>query len=256
MRRIPVGKILDLSGQVTLVTGASRGLGKAIAEVFAEAGAKVALVARDAERLEEVARWLQMTGAECLSLPADVGEEAQVTEVVEKVQKQWGRIDTLVNNAGLISQGPVDEIDPLLWHRILQANLTGAYLCVRAVCPLMQKQAHGRIINVSSVSAQTGGVSGGVHYSASKGGMLSMTKTLARDLAPYNVLVNAIAPGQIDTAGARLSEDTRKQVEKMIPLKRLGRAEDIAYAALFLASSMANYITGTTLDVNGGILKR
>ena len=161
MRRIPVETILDLSGQVTLVTGASRGLGKAIAEVFAEAGAKVALVARDAERLEEVAKRLQMTGAECLNLPADVGEESQVAEVVEQVQKQWGRIDTLVNNAGLISPGPVDEIDPPLWHRILQANLTGAYLCVRAVCPLMQKQQHGRIINVSSVSAQTGGVSGG-----------------------------------------------------------------------------------------------
>lgn len=254
----PLVDLLDFSGQVALVTGASRGIGRAVAGLFARAGAQVALVARTATALEEVAAQLrQRHGDEAaLALPADVADESQVNGVVAQVVAAWGRVDVLVNNAGLIAGGPYTQIDLAEWQRLIDANLTGAYLCSRAVAPLMTEQKSGRIINISSISAQTGGVSGGVHYAASKGGMLSMTKTLARDLAPFAVTVNAIAPGQIETDPALLTAEARQRVLAMIPLGRLGEPVEIAYTVLFLASPMAAYITGATLDVNGGILKR
>ena len=155
-----------------------------------------------------------------------------------------------------MSAGRYTDIDAAEWARVINANLTGAYYCARAVAPHLEKQKSGRIINISSISAQTGGVSGGIHYASSKGGMLAMTKTLSRDLAPTGVTVNAITPGVIDTSDEGLVAETRKKVEAIIPLGCVGQPEDIAYAALFLASPMAAYITGATLDVNGGILKR
>jgi len=258
--------LLDLSGQVALITGGSRGIGRAMAEVFAQAGAKLALVARTAQSLEEVTAHIteryssptasNQTDPTCLAWPADIADEAQVNRVVQQVVKTWGRVDILLNNAGLIGFGPIDQVEPADWQRLLGANLTGAYLCCRAVAPLMMQQKYGRIINIASISAQTGGVSAGVHYSASKGGMIAMTKTLARDLAPYHITVNAIAPGQIDADPNLLTPEARQRVINMIPLGRLGEPEEVAYAALFLASPMAAYITGATLDVNGGILKR
>ncbi|MCX6044114.1 MAG: SDR family NAD(P)-dependent oxidoreductase [Chloroflexi bacterium] len=261
-----ITRLLDLRGQVVLITGANRGIGKAIAEVFGAAGARLALVARTAATLEAVADQLrqshplhdpsQPTNETVLALPADVAVEAQVNATVQRVIDVWGRIDVLVNNAGLISFGPYTEVDLGEWERIIGANLTGAYLYCRAVAPWMERQHHGAIINISSVSAYTGGVSGSVHYATSKGGMISMTKTLARDLAPHGVTVNAIAPGQIDADPNLLTDEARERVLAMIPLGRLGEPNDIAYAALFLASPMAAYITGATLDVNGGILKR
>ena len=247
--------LLDLSGQVALVTGASRGIGRATAEIFSSKGAKTALVARNPGPLNELAASLSDGGAGALAIAADVAVEADVQRVVDQTLETFGRIDILVNNAGLISFGHVADIDPSEWARVIGANLTGAYLCSRAVASAMVEREYGRIINISSVSAQTGGVSGGVHYASSKGGMLAMTKTLARDLAPH-VTVNAIAPGQSDTDPDLLTQEARQRVTAMIPLGRLGEAEDIAYAALFLASPLASYITGATIDVNGGILKR
>jgi 3-oxoacyl-[acyl-carrier protein] reductase len=258
-----LASLLNLSGQVALITGGSRGIGRAIAVVFAQAGARIALVARTAAGLEEAAadiRTNHATSADgretVLALPGDVAEEAHVDRMVQQIADTWNRVDILINNAGLISFGSVSEIGPTDWQRVIGANLTGAYLCSRVVAPLMIKQKSGRIINISSISAQTGGVSGGVHYAASKGGMISLTKALARDLAPYNVTVNAIAPGQIDADPALLTPEAREHVISLVPLGRLGKPEEIAYAALFLASPMAAYITGATLDVNGGILKR
>jgi len=248
--------LVDFSGKVVLVTGASRGIGRAIALVFARAGAKVALASRSADKLEEVAGEVCAVGGEALVVSVDVAVEAEVNQAIETVVAGWGRVDVLVNNAGLIDFGPLHEIEPAAWDKVIGANLTGAYLCSRAVAPIMEKQKCGRIVNVTSVSAQTGGVSGGVHYTASKGGLAAMTKTLARDLAAHNITVNAISPGQIDADPELLTPEQREKVTAMIPLGRLGEPEEIAYAALFLASSMADYITGTTLDVNGGILKR
>ena len=265
MTDLPISQLLDLSGKVALVTGANRGIGRAISEVFCRAGAKVAIVARTEKLLQEVAAQLRQThpavgdGSDqqhVLALPASVADEAQINRVVETVVATWGRIDILVNNAGLISFGPVSKIDPAKWDQVIATNLTGTYLCSRAVAPVMQRQNSGRIILITSVSAQTGGVSAGVDYAASKGGMAAVTKALARDLAPFGVTVNAIAPGQIDADPELLTPEARQRVVELIPLGRLGEPAEIAYAALFLASPMAAYITGATLDVNGGILKR
>jgi NAD(P)-dependent dehydrogenase (short-subunit alcohol dehydrogenase family) len=251
--------LLDFSGQTVVITGANRGLGKAMASRFWQAGANVALLARKQADLDAVATELQSqrdAPDALFNASVDVASTEQVNQAAEQILAKWKRVDVLINNAGLVSPGSYDKIDLDEWDRLLNANLTGAYRMVRAFAPTMQKQRSGRIINVSSITAQTGGVSGGVHYAASKGGMLAMTKTLARDLAPYNITVNSITPGQIDSRGDMLSGEARQRLEKMIPLGRLGHVDDIAYAALFLASPMASYITGTTLDVNGGLLKR
>ena len=254
----PISQLLDLSGRVALVTGAGRGIGRAIAHVFGAAGAKVALAARTADQLEEVAGEIAAAGATAgpLVVPTDVADESQVSATVQRIIDTWGRLDILVNNAGLIDFGPLDKIEPDGWHRVIEANLTGPYLCSRAAAPHLSESGAGRIINITSVSAQTGGVSGGVNYTASKGGLAAMTKSLARDLAPAGVTVNSISPGQIDADPNLLTDEQRAHVTSLIPLGRLGEPEEIAYAALFLASPMAAYITGTTIDVNGGILKR
>jgi NAD(P)-dependent dehydrogenase (short-subunit alcohol dehydrogenase family) len=251
--------LLNFSGQGVVITGANRGIGRAMATRFWQAGANVALLARNLTDLQTVEAELraerdEQDGLYCASV--DVADSAQVSQVTAEILGKWGRVDVLINNAGIVSPGAYDKIDLDEWELVLNANLSGAYRMVRALAPTMQRQRHGSIINVSSITAQTGGVSGGVHYSASKGGMLAMTKTLARDLAPYNVTVNSITPGQIDSRGDMLDSEARQRIEAMIPLGRLGHVDDIAFAALFLASPMARYITGTTLDVNGGLLKR
>lgn len=251
--------LLDFSGQTVIITGANRGLGKAMALRFWQAGANVALLARNQEALAAVHAELLTHRNEPDGLyvaSVDVAISEQVDEVAKQILGKWGRADVLINNAGIVSPGSYDKIDLDEWDRLLNANLTGSYRMVRAFAPTMQEQRSGRIINISSITAQTGGVSGGVHYAAAKGGMLAMTKTLSRDLAPYNVTVNSIAPGQIDSRGDTMPAETRKRLESMIPLGRLGHVDDIAYAALFLASPMGAYITGFTLDVNGGLLKR
>jgi len=251
--------LLDFSGQTVVITGANRGLGKAMAARFWQAGANVALLARNQADLDTVESELLAQRDDAnglLSASVDVANTEQVNQAAAQILAKWGRVDVLINNAGIISPGSYDNIDLDEWERLLNANLTGAYRMVRALAPTMQQQGSGRIINVSSISAQTGGVSGGIHYSASKGGMLAMTKTLARDLAPYNITVNSITPGQIDSRADLLTEESRQRIQAMIPLGRIGHVDDIAYAAIFLASPMASYITGATLDVNGGILKR
>ena len=255
---LSIAQLLDLRGQVAFVTGASRGIGYATAELLLEAGARVALVARGAEGLAAAAAALgaRYGPDQLITSLADVADAAQVQAAVGQTVERWGRLDILVNNAGLIHFGPIETIAPASWAAVIGANLTGAYLCAYLAAPIMRGQGYGRIINIASVSAQTGGVSAGVEYAASKGGLLAFTKTLARDLAASGVTVNAIAPGQIDADPNLLSAEARQRVTAMIPLGRLGTPREIAYAVLFLASPMAAYITGATLDVNGGIAKR
>ena len=251
-----LASILGLAGRSALITGGSRGIGRGIAEIFGAAGARLALVARDPARLTQTASELRGQGYEVLECPADVAVEAQVNATVQRVVEHYGQLDILVNNAGILQAGAIGRFTATDWDRMLATNLTSVFYFCQAAAPLLSAQRSGRIINIASITAQTGGVSGGVHYSASKGGMLALTKTLARDLAPYNVTVNAICPGQIETDILPLTPEARRQIEAMIPLGRLGQPVDIAYAALFLASAAASYITGATLDVNGGILKR
>jgi len=248
--------IFSLAGQVAIITGGSRGIGRGIAETFGVAGARLAIVARNPERLAETADQLRSEGYEVLDCPADITVEAHVNASVHRVLEQFGRVDILVNNAGILQAGPIGAFTAADWERMIATNLTSVFYFCRAVAPLLSAQRSGRIINIASITAQTGGVSGGVHYSASKGGLLALTKTLARDLAPFNVTVNAICPGQIETEILTLAPEARKRLEGMIPLGRIGQPRDIAHAALFLASAAASYITGAAIDVNGGLLKR
>lgn len=248
--------LFSLPERVALITGASRGIGLAIAQVFGAAGARLALVARDAARLEQAAEQLRAQGYTALECACDVSVEAEVQAVVRRVHVEFGRVDILVNNAGILQAGHITDFSAVDWERMIAVNLNSAFYFCRAVAPLMMAQKSGRILNISSITAQTGGVSGSVQYAASKGALLSFTKTLARDLAPHHITVNAIAPGQIETDMGALSDEARGRIVGMIPMGRLGTPEDIAYTALFLASDAASYITGATIDVNGGILKR
>jgi NAD(P)-dependent dehydrogenase (short-subunit alcohol dehydrogenase family) len=247
-----------LRGRVVCVTGGSRGLGLAIARVFAAAGAAQLLVARDAARLQAAADRIsqEVDGAALATLTGDVADPGLAERAVTLAVARFGRLDILVNNAGIGAAGPIDGVSEATWDAVVAVDLKGPYLLCRAAVPHLKAQRWGRIINVASISGQTGGVRASVAYSAAKAGLIGMTKTLARDLGPYNVTANAIAPGQIETDMGRLSAADRQALVARIPLGRLGAPDDVAYAALYLASEQAGYVTGHTLDVNGGILFR
>ena len=253
---LSIENLLSLQNRVALITGTSRGIGFAIAQVFGAAGAKLTLVAHDLPRLQQAADQLRSKGYGVLECACDVSDKTRVDEVMSTIVEHFGRVDVLVNNAGILHAGHITDFTADDWERMLAVNLNSVFYFCRRVAPLMMEQKQGRIINISSISAQTGGVSGSVQYSASKGALLSFTKTLARDLAPHNITVNAIAPGQIETDMGTLNAEARQRISGMIPLGRLGTPADIAYTALFLASDASSYITGATIDVNGGILKR
>lgn len=248
--------LFSLQDQVAIITGASRGIGLAIAQLFGAAGARLAILARDETRLQTATQALRTQGYDVLECVCDVSIESQVNDAVARIHAHYGRIDILVNNAGILHSGPITNFTAADWEHMLAVNLNSAFYFCRAIAPIMIEQKSGRIVNISSVSAHTGGVAGSVQYAASKGGLISMTKALSRDLAPYNITANAIAPGQIESDMGTLTGDARQRVLHMIPLGRLGTPQDIANAALFLSSTAASYITGATIDVNGGIYKR
>jgi len=243
-----------LEGRVAVVTGASRGIGESTARVFAASGADLVLIGRDEGRLNSVAEEIRNAGRKALISITDVSVKSDVETMVETVAKQFGRADILVNNAGIRGESKLDDMPEEEWNEVIAVNLTGTFLCCQALAPLMKQNGWGRIINVSSITGHTGGVAGTMPYSASKGGMFSLTKTLARDLAEFGITANTIAPGQIDTY--ELEPERKAKVLQMCPLGRLGQPEEIAYAALYLASEEAGYVTGAAIDVNGGVLKR
>lgn len=245
-----------LDDRVALVTGASRGLGRAIAVVLAQAGATVVLVARDAQKLCEVAAEIRAAGGEAHMYPADLAVPEACRAIVSDTADSLGSLDILVNNAGLGAGGSILNHSEETWDAVIQVNLKALFLLSQAAAQQMQGKGWGRIINIASISGQTGGIGGAAAYSASKGGVLAMTKTLARDLAPFGITVNSIAPGQIETDMGRVPPERMEEMCRLIPLGRVGVPDDIAYAALYLASEEAGYVTGATLDVNGGILKR
>jgi 3-oxoacyl-[acyl-carrier protein] reductase len=243
-----------LEGKVAVITGAARGIGLAIAERLAEAGAAVALVDIRSDDAENAARELNEAGHRAIGLAADVTDQAQVQSMVQAVLEEWGRIDILVNNAGIAPMTPLAEITVEEWDLVLGVNLKGTFLCSQAVIPVLREQGSGKIINISSNAGQMGGLAVGAHYSASKAGILGLTKTLARNLAPH-VQVNAIAPGTTESEMTReWGEETIAGIVRQIPAGRLGHPSDVAAAALFLASDDSSFITGQTLGVNGGLL--
>jgi 3-oxoacyl-[acyl-carrier protein] reductase len=245
-----------LDGRAALVTGASRGIGRSAARVLARAGADVALTARNEELLREAAEEIRAEGRRALLLPADLREPDACRALPERVVQEWGRLDILVNNAGAGGSGPLERITEAQWDEVLETNLKSLFLLSQAAAPAMRANGWGRIVNISSISAHTGGVAGAASYAASKGGVLAFTKSAARDLAADGITVNVVAPGQIETDMGRVPPERLPELLRMIPLGRIGRPEDVAYAVLFLCSEEAGYITGATLDVNGGILKR
>lgn len=245
-----------LQDKYVIVTGAAspRGLGKATARLFAEHGAKVAILDLDARLAEEAARDL---GEGHVGLAADVTDQAACRDAVETLAGQWGRIDVLVNNAGITQPLKLMDIAPENYDAVLDVNLRGTLYMSQAVIPAMRDRKSGSIVNLSSVSAQRGGgIFGGPHYSAAKAGILGLTKAMARELAPDGVRVNAVCPGFIatDITAGKLTDEMRATVLAGIPMGRAGEASDVAGCCLFLASDLSAYCTGTEVDVNGGSL--
>ncbi len=246
-----------LAGQVALITGASSGIGSGIAAGMAEEGAKVAVnYCHNRAGAEAVVEAISKKGQEAFVVGADVTHGDQVAAMVGKVRERWGRIDILVNNAGdALGRRTLQDMTEEFWDQVMDLNLKSVFLCVKAVWEEMATRGSGSIINISSVAARNGGSVGAAAYSVAKGGLITYTKSLARELAPRGVRVNGIAPGVIDTPlHKRLtpSELYQKFVEA-VPLGRAGMPSDIGDVAVFLASPAARYITGETLDVNGGL---
>lgn len=244
---------MSLEGKVALVTGASQGIGRACALVLAEAGADVVLGARNVEKLAGVAAEVEVLGRKALPVSLDVSSAESVTAAVGKVQEAWTRIDILVNNAGVTRDNLLLRMKPADWEAVIRTNLEGAYHCTRLVLPGMVRRRSGRIINITSVVAQTGNP-GQANYVASKAGLIGLTKAVAAEVAGRNITVNAVAPGFVDTAMTQaLPEDVRQKILSLVPLRRMGTDREIALAVKFLASDDAAYITGHVLNVNGGM---
>ena len=245
---------MGLEGRVALVTGSSQGIGRACAVRLAQAGASVALAARNEEKLASVAKQITGSGGTAATFKMDVANEEDIKSAVRAVIAQFGKIDILINNAGITRDQLIMRMKRADWDEVLNTNLTGAYSCIQQVIGSMLKQRWGRIINVTSIFGQIG-QSGQANYAASKAGLIGLTMAVAREVASRNITVNAVAPGFIDTAmtGA-LPPDMKESMVKMIPLGRIGSDLDVANAVAFLASEEAGYITGHVLNVNGGIL--
>jgi 3-oxoacyl-[acyl-carrier protein] reductase len=260
---------MNLTGRVAMVTGASQGIGRACAIALAGAGARVALVARNQQKLEEVAKEIETAaratmpeppeaevgaaGIRCRALPADIADEDQVKAVFKAAIAEFGKIDILVNNAGITRDQLIMRMKRTDWDAVMNTNLTSAYLCSQQAIPSMLKQRWGRIINITSVFGQIG-QAGQANYSSSKAGLIGLTMAIAREVGSRNITCNAIAPGFIETAMTSvLSEEFKQTALKMIPLGRVGSAEDVANSVTFLASDEAAYITGHVLNVNGGM---
>ncbi|MDH3600093.1 MAG: SDR family oxidoreductase [Candidatus Tectomicrobia bacterium] len=246
------------SGKSAMVTGAAKGIGKATALALARQGASVAIVDIQAEGAEQTASEVRQLGVEALAAPTDVADSSQVNSAVERVAAKLGRIDMLVNNA-YISGGyaPVPETTDEVWNRVLSVNLTGYFNCARAVSRVMIEQGGGVIVNLSSGAGIRGSISAGVQYSASKAGIIGLTKGLAADLSPHGIRVNCIAPGVIDTdLGAPGTGWTRAELERYgqrdVALGRFGQPEDIADVIVFLLSDASRFMTGEVIAVDGG----
>lgn len=257
MSDVDASKWLDLSGQVAIVTGGGRGIGRAIARTLAAAGAGVAVVYHASRQgAEAVAAEIEAGGGRAIAVQADVRRADQVQAVVAAVVEHFGRVDILVNNAGIFTQAPQTELSEADWDAVFDTNLKGLWLCSKAVVRQMIAQGGGGcIVNLASINGLHPGFGGTAHYDASKGGVIAYTRSLAAELAPHGIRVNAVGPGLTDSPLLReQAPELVAMVEARTPLKRLGRPEEMARVVLFLVSPLAGWVTGQTVFVDGGYL--
>jgi len=246
--------MFSLSNKIAIVTGASRGIGSAIAHNLSKAGAKVVLISRSIDALKSVESEIKSNGGEAISITADVSNLESFTNAISQIVETWGTIDILVNNAGITKDNIILRLKEEDWDTVIDINLKGCFNGIKAVARPMLKARSGRIINITSVIGLIGN-SGQSNYAASKAGILGLTKSIAKELGSRNITVNAIAPGYIQTEMTDILDETLKNdLMKSIPLQRLGNPEEIASLVCFLASEEAAYITGQTLNVDGGMV--
>lgn len=248
--------MIDLTGMVAIVTGGSRGIGRAVVKQMAQAGAKVVFsYASDLPAARSIVAEVEGAGGTAVMVPADVSRRDEAESVVEEAQARFGKIDVLVNNAGIWNARdiPIEEMTDDEWDHMMAVNLKGVFVTIRAAVPYMKERRSGRLINVSSTAGQRGEAFH-AHYAATKSAVLGLTKSLAAELAPSGILVNAVAPGWVDTdmSAGPLRGPDRARIDQTIILRRPGTADEIAGAVLFLASPLSSYMTGATLSVNGG----
>jgi len=244
-----------LKNKVAIVTGGSRGLGKAIALKFAYHGASLILVATNQDRLNQAAEEVRNRGAKAEIVAGDIAKPAFSEEIVKVTLDHFGQIDVLVNCAGVITRTPVEKLPLEDWYRVIDVNLHGTFHACRAVLPFMRRQASGKIINMTSQMAKLPHPSASPSYEVSKAGQIALTRHLAYHYAQYNICINAIAPGSINTDLPKsMNPEARERLRSAIPLRRLGEPDEVADCALFLATSLSDYITGETIDINGGTL--
>ncbi|MFB6291427.1 MAG: SDR family NAD(P)-dependent oxidoreductase [Candidatus Bipolaricaulia bacterium] len=246
---------MALKNNVALVTGSGKGIGKAIALRLAEEGAQVVINDIEEKPAREVSRKLESKGHSSFYCAADVSDHSQVEEMFRKVVAEFGGVDVLVNNAGIIGRGNIEEHSYEDFDRVLSVNLRGTYNCSKEIVPMLKDKGGGKIINISSIAGKVGDITSAPSYGPSKGGVNALTKSLARELAPFGATVNAVAPHAIETEmSSEWSEEKRQRVTSEIPLDRLGKPEEVAATVAFLASDEADFITGEIIDVNGGYL--
>ena len=245
---------MDLKGKVALITGAAQGIGKAIAQSLAREGVRVVVGDMALDRARETAEEISGSGLEALAMRMDVSQSGEARQTVEDVLSQWGKLDILINNAGITRDGFLIRMKEKDWDQVMDVNLKGTFNCTQAVLKVMSKQRSGRIVNIASIVGLVGNV-GQANYAASKAAVIGFTKSVAREYANRGITVNAIAPGFIETSMTQtLSQDVREGLFKQIPMGRFGAAQDVANVVRFLASEEAGYITGQVIHVNGGML--
>jgi 3-oxoacyl-[acyl-carrier protein] reductase len=248
-----VSEAKTLAGKVAIVTGGNRGIGLAIARLLAEDGASVVVSGRDAARLHAAVKELESLGAPAMAVAADAAKREDADRLVEATRERFGRIDVLVNNAGITRDQLLVRMKDDDWDQVLDTNLRGVFLMTRAVGKVMMRQKSGRIINIASTAGAMGNP-GQVNYSAAKAGVIGLTKAAGRELAHWNILVNAVAPGLIETdMAASIPAEAREAMLQQVPLKRIGQGREVAEVVRFLAGDGASYITGQTIHVNGGL---
>lgn len=247
---------VGLEGGVAIVTGAGRGIGRAIALKLAEAGARTVICDIDSENAKKTAELIEEKSGGSIWHSVDVSDERSVEYLIETTLKTFGRVDFLVNNAGVMFRTRIQDISVEEWMEVIRVNLTGPFLCIKAVLPEMKKRRFGRIVNISSSAGRSVSTLGGVHYTASKAGLLGLTRAVAKEVGSFGITVNAVCPGLIDTEMVRktTSQEELEGFLSSFPIKRLGAPEEVGDLVVFLCSDRASYINGASLDINAGDL--